>query len=357
MMGLLSRSAFVGRLLLLLSVAWAAPAADLKLDLSQFRVDEPPPGFRSAVSGRGKPGDWRVILAEVPPLLSPLTPTAPMVTRKAALAQLAQDPTDEHFPLLIYQGEVFDDFILTTRFKTVRGAQEQMAGIAFRVQDETNFYVVRASTLGSTFRFYKVVNGQRGEMIGPQMEIAGGVWHDLRIECEGNKIELQLDGQQVIPTIHDGTFAKGKIAFWTKSDSVSYFTDTEIKYKPRKASAQALVQVLLKKYPKLLGLRLYVPDKNAQRTRLAASKNEEEIGQEGGETEDEVARKGTPYYSKGKQQISVTMPVRDRNGDIIAVVRVDLKPFTGETAEAALTLAGTIVKDLQGRVQGADDLE
>ena len=30
------------------------------------------------------------------------------------------------------------DFTLTTRFKTVKGVVEQMAGIAFRIQNETN---------------------------------------------------------------------------------------------------------------------------------------------------------------------------------------------------------------------------
>ena len=100
-------------------------------------------------------------------MLPPIATGAPVVARKAVLAQLAQDPTDEHFPLLIYEGETITDFTLTTRFKTVNGVVEQMAGIAFRIQNETNYYVVRASSLGNNVRFYKVVNGQRGPLIGP----------------------------------------------------------------------------------------------------------------------------------------------------------------------------------------------
>jgi len=338
-------------------VAPSARAADLKIDLGQFHLDEAPPGFRSAVTGKGKPGDWKVVLADVPPLLEPLTPNAPAVTGKAVLAQLAQDPTDEHFPLLIYEGESFGDFTLKTRFKIVRGVQEQMAGVASRLQDETNYYVIRASTLGSTFRFYKVVNGQRGELIGPKVDIASGVWHNLQIQCTGNKIDLQLDGKQLIPTLTDDTFVRGKIGFWTKSDSVSYFTDTEITYTRREVGAQVLVKTLLKKYPKLLGLRVYVAGKEAGTTRVVASKYEAEIGQAGGATEQDVLRNGTPYYSKNKQLISVIMPLRDRNGEIMAAARVEMKPFVGETIETAINWGGAIVKDLQGRVTSLDDLE
>src|SRR5690242_19852426 len=114
-------------------------AAERKFDFGQFPENQTPPGFRSTVNGLGKPGDWRIIMEDVPSALKPLTPQAPSITKRAVLAQLAQDSTDEHFPLLIFDGETFGDFTLTTRFKTVSGTAEQMAGIAFRIQNETNF--------------------------------------------------------------------------------------------------------------------------------------------------------------------------------------------------------------------------
>src|ERR1035441_5269779 len=98
--------------LLTLSVA----AAERKFDFSEVGENHSPPGFRSTVTGQGKAGDWKVIMDEVPPLLQPITAQASVVTKKAVLAQLAQDPTDEHFPLLIFEGETIGDFTLTTRF-------------------------------------------------------------------------------------------------------------------------------------------------------------------------------------------------------------------------------------------------
>jgi hypothetical protein len=332
-------------------------AAERKFDFSDVRENQLPPGFRSAVTGQGKPGDWRVILDEVPPLLPPLNARAPVVARKAVLAQLAQDPTDEHFPLLIYERETIDDFTLTTRFKTVKGVVEQMAGIAFRIQNETNYYVVRASSLGHTFRFYKVLNGERGPVVGPEVPIPGGVWHELTVECKGNQIRCLLNGKELISvTDKVNPWNSGKIGFWTKSDAVSYFADTKLVFQRHEASAQALVREVLKKYPRLLGLQVYVPGNDPKTPRLLASANTNEVGRVGGKVEQDVIDQGTPYYGTEKGSVSVVLPLRDQNGDPMAAVRVIMKSFAGQTEQNAFARAQPVVREMQGRVGSLQDL-
>ena len=332
-------------------------AAERKFDFSEVRENQPPPGFRSAVTGQGKPGDWKVIMEEVPSQLQPLIARAPTVARKPVLAQLAQDPTDEHFPLLIYEGDTIDDFTLTTRFKTVKGVAEQMAGIAFRIQNATNYYVVRASSLGNTFRFYKVLNGTRGPFVGPDVQIPSGVWHELAVECKGNQIRCRLNGKELITaTDQVNPFTSGKIGFWTKSDSVSYFADARIVYTPHEAPAQSLVREVLKKYPRLLGLQVYVLGDDPKMARLLASKNTNEVGRVGGKVEPDVISQGTIYYGKEKGSVSVVMPLRDRNGDPVAAVRVILKTFPGQTEQNAQVRALPVVQELQGRVLSLQDL-
>jgi hypothetical protein len=339
----------------LLLVSLSSFAAERKFDFSLAAENQLPPGFRSTVSGQGKPGDWKVILEDVPPTLEPLTPNAPAVTKRPVLAQLAQDSTDEHFPLLIFEDETYDDFTVTTRFKTVRGEKERMAGIAFRIQNETNYYVVRASSLGNTFRFYKVVNGQRGNVIGPEVSIPSGTWHEVSVQCKGNEIRCLLDGKELIPALTDYSFTSGKIGFWTKSDSVSYFTDARITYTPRVAPAQALVRETLAKYPRLLGLKIFGP--GAGGSRLVAGDQEQEIGQSGTKTEEEVLMQGGIYYGKGKQSVVVTMPLRDRNGETIAAVRVVMKSFRGQTEQNAIARATPIVKEMESRLARSEDFK
>ncbi len=331
--------------------------AERRFDFSEMRQSQTLPGFRSAVMGKGKAGEWKILLDDVAPALAPLTPGATGNAKQAVLAQVSQDPTDEHFPLLIYEDEVFGDFTLTTRIKMVKGVMEQMAGIAFRVQNETNYYLVRASSLGNTFKFYKVLNGDRGPLVGPELPIPAGVWHDLTIECKGSDIRCSLDGKEYISvTDKANALTSGKIGFWTKSDSLSYFVDTRIVYTPFAPPAQALVRDMLKRYPRLMGLKIYVPGKEPGATRLVASKTADELGQPGTKTESDVISRGETFYGKEGDVISVIMPLRDRNGEAIAAARVIMKSFPGQTEENAIVRAAPIVKQIQSNIQSLDDL-
>ena len=336
-----------------LALAFPALGAELTFDFGDSATDKPPPGFRSALAGTGKPGQWKIIMDEVPPLLAPLTAKAPVVTRRAVLAQLSQDPTDERFPLLIFDGDIFSDFTLTTRFKLAAGGLEQMADIAFRLRDEKNFYVVRASGLGRNLRFYKVVDGVRSPPIGPELEIARGVWHDLKIECKGNTIRCGLNGKDAIPPLTDNTFSNGKIGFWTKSDAVSYFADTKIVYTPREIAAKAVVRDAVKKYGRLRGLKVYTLDAQGE-PKVVASKDEKEIGSPGGQVEKDCIAKGVLFYGKDRESVSVVMPLRDRNGEPIAAARVVMETFIGQTEQNALARARPIVKEMQTRVQSLE---
>jgi hypothetical protein len=334
---------------------WGAVAAERVLDFRDAPLNQPPPGFRSLLSGEGAPGDWRVILDEVPPLLAPLTEKAPVVTQRPVLAQLSRDRTDERFPLLVFEEETFSDFTLTTRFKLVAGEVEQMAGIAFRLQNERNFYVIRASGLGRNLRFYKVVNGERSPPIGPQLEVPTNVWHELKIECKGNQIRAWLNGREAIPPLGDNTFNSGKIAFWTKSDSVRYFADTRIVYTPRVPLAQTLVQEMKAKYPRLRGLQIYTLDAQGE-PRVLASANEQERGEPGGLSEKGAITEGHIYYGKGRKNVTVVMPLRDHNGEPIAAVRLTMERFAGQTEQNALARALPIVKAMQARVRTLEEL-
>ena len=343
-----------------LAVALAAVsvgAAEKRFDFSQYTEGETPKGFKSIVAGEGKPGEWKVILETVAPKLAPLTDKAQQVAKQAVLAQLARDRTDEHFPILLYDEEKFEDFTFTTRLKTVLGDAERMAGVVFRAQDEKNFYVVRISSQGSSFRFYKVVNGERGSVpIEVKMPLPSDEWHDLSVECSGDHIRILLDQKDLFTTLTDQTFTRGKVGFWTKSDSVSYFADARIQYKPIEVPAQVIVRDALKKYPRLLGLKIYVRGKTPDSTRVVGSKDPSDCGQAGGKSELDVIKQNQVLYGKNGGTVTVCMPLRDRNGETMAAVRVVMKSFTGQTEANAVARAAPIVKEMQSQVQSLQDL-
>jgi hypothetical protein len=331
-------------------------AAVRTVNFSECPLDQTPPGFRSTVAGQGPPGDWRVISEDVPPVLAPLTSKAPSVSRRAVLAQVARNPIDEHFPMLIMDGETYGDFTLSTHFKIVGGAAAQMAGIVFRFQDEKNFYVLLASSLDSRFWFYKVVNGVRGPLIGPQAPVSKGEWHEMTIQCEGNHIHCSLDGKELIPMMTDNSFSRGKIGFWAKSDSVCYFAEAKVSYAQKESLARRLVGDAAAAYPRLLGLKIYAVTPDGKGPAVVASKDMKEIGQPGGKAEQDVISHGKSYFGKAGGSVSVTAPLRDRNGDPIAAVCVILKSFPGQTEDNAAARAQPVVQRIQTQVQSLEDL-
>jgi hypothetical protein len=336
-------------------LAASAFGTELKINFNNFSEGQTPTNFHSALAGSGASGIWKIMMADVPPTLAPLTDKA-IVSRRAVLAQTSTDTTDERFPMFIYDEQSFKDFKLTTRFKIIGGSVEQMAGVVFRFQNESNFYVLRASALGDNLSFYKIQNGQLVEPLKVQMEISTNVWHTLGVQCSGNKIDGEFDGTNVIKAIDNrGAKVVGKIGFWTKSDAVSYFADADIDYKPLIPVAQALINQIMERQPGIVALRIYRLDDKGE-PRIIASKDEKEIGQQGTESEHDAIAGGKLFFGRGKGTVTVTMPFRDHNGDPMAAMRVQLKASLLETQDMAITRATMILKQMQAQISTTDEL-
>jgi hypothetical protein len=338
-----------------LALALSASGTEIKFDFSDDAAGSTPTNFVSTLAGEGQPGDWKIVLDDVPPLLAPLTIQAPAVTKRPVLAQTSRDSTDERYPLFVYEREKFIDFKFSTRFKIVAGVAEQMAGIVFRFQNASNFYVLRASALGKNIAFYQMINGVINSPERLPMEISTNVWHELAVECSGIYIDCSLDGKRVMPTITDRSQPEGKVGFWTKSDAVSYFCDGEIDYTPRIPVAQALVDSVMEKQPHILGLRIYALNAQGE-PHVIASKDPVENGQPGDDTDRKAINDGAVFYGRHQGVDMITLPLRDHNGDPVGAVSVWLKSFLGETQNNAMTRANMIVKKMEVEVTSAEQL-
>ncbi len=339
-------------------LAISAAAAERELNFSGYALDQAPSNFVSAVGGVGKAEPWKVILDDAPSAMPSRDPGKPLMTKRTVVAQLGSLPVNNHFPMLVLNDDTFDDFTFSTRFKIVGGAVARMAGIVFRYQDAKNYYVLMASVRDNRFWFFKMVNGQRGQLIGPQASIPVGEWHEISVQCEGNHIHCLLDGKEIIPMITDSSFNKGKVGFWTMADSVSYFTDAKLNYTPREILAQSLVNDAVTKYPKMVGLKIFATRPGGNGPVVIASHDEKQINQPGGDVERDVINNGKSYYGKDKKAgtVTLTVPLRDRNGEAIAAAAVILKAFPGETQDTAALRSQTIIKSIEPRVTSLDDL-
>ncbi len=176
-----------------------------------------PAKFHSAHTGQGSEGKWAVMGDS----------TAP--SKPNVIAQTSTDKTDYRFPLLISDEGTFKDLELSVKFKAVAGEVDRAAGLVFRLQDADNYYIVRANALENNYRLYHVIKGSRRQFAGSNFKVTSGEWHELKVECVGNKIICYYDGQKKIEATDDTFKDAGKIGLWTKADSVTYFDDLIVK--------------------------------------------------------------------------------------------------------------------------------
>ena len=179
-------------------------------------VDKLPARFHDALTGQGEKAQW-VVKAD---------PTAP--SQPNVLAQLSTDKTDYRFPVAIADEGSFQDLELSVKFKAVSGEVDRAGGLAFRLKDANNYYVVRANALEDNYRLYHVVKGSRVQLGGANFKVASGEWHELRVECVGNKITCYYDRAKKIEATDDTFKDAGKVGLWTKADSVTYFDDLRV---------------------------------------------------------------------------------------------------------------------------------
>lgn len=167
-------------------------------------------GFTVARTGKGAPAEWKVVPDG----------TAP---GGRVLAQMSADSTDYRFPLAVYQGTSAANVAVTVRFKAISGQVDRAGGIAVRLADPDNYYVVRANALEGNVNFYRVVQGNRREIKGAAVKVTSGEWHTLGIRASGDRFAIAFDGKELF-TANDKTFAgAGKIGLWTKADSITHF--------------------------------------------------------------------------------------------------------------------------------------
>lgn len=339
-----------------LALVFPAAGADIRFNFGDYSQDQSLTNdFLSELAGGGRPGDWRIVTDEMPSAFVSMSSNAPAMNHISVLAQVDTDPTDNRFPMLIYNKETFRNFTLTTRFKILDGVQEQMAGVVFAFQNASNFDVVRVSALGQNLRFYKYVNGQFFDPINIDLDVSADAWHTLKVQCKNNHVACWVDDKPVLPPVPSDTALDGKIGFWTMSDSLTHFGDTSITYTPVVPMAQLVLQSVLEQQPRVLGLRIYALDKTGT-PRVIASKVAKEVGEAGTNAEKGAIANGQTFFGRGRWTVAVTMPLTDRNGDPVAAVWVQLKSFLGETRDNALMRARMVVNLIQAQILTSQDL-
>ena len=173
------------------------------------------PDFTLWRTGEGEAGKWGIV-------------ADPTAVNGRAIAQLSHDRTDYRFPLAVYKPFTGKDLEVSVRFKAVAGMVDQAGGIAVRLLTPDDYYVAGANALQDIVGFYRVVKGQHEQLASATVKVSANAWHTLALRAEGDRFTVSFDGKPLI-SAQDKTFSdRGKVALWTKADSVTYFDTISI---------------------------------------------------------------------------------------------------------------------------------
>jgi hypothetical protein len=98
---------------------------------------------------------------------------------------------------------------------------------ADRLKSPNDYYLVGLDAYDDEVAFFRMRDGKREKVARAVADISSLGWHTLNLRADGNEFRVELDGRWLF-TAYDSSFETGKIALWTKADSVMTFVGLDI---------------------------------------------------------------------------------------------------------------------------------
>jgi hypothetical protein len=142
------------------------------------------------------------------------------------------EKADTPFPIAAVRGvRGFTNGVLTVKFKLVGGESDQIAGIAFGLTPEGEYYYARYNTKDGNVALWRFENGARHRLVDgtEHLQLPLNTWHDLRVEVRGTRVTatvndtLRIEGTLPAPV-------SGRVGFYTKRDSITAFKSFSAKH-------------------------------------------------------------------------------------------------------------------------------
>jgi hypothetical protein len=178
------------------------------VNFDDLKTGTPPPGWTATKTGKGDP-KWEVVA-------DASAPSKPNVLKQSGEAT---------YPVCFKNDTSIKDGFVEVKFKPMSGKEDQAGGLIWRCKDSDNYYIARANALEDNVTIYHTIKGKRVSFKNIDTKVASGVWHNLRVEFEGNKFAVIFDGRKVIEATDDSFSDSGSVGVWTKADSVTLFDD------------------------------------------------------------------------------------------------------------------------------------
>jgi len=185
------------------------------IDIGKNGIGAPPAEFDLLRRGENGQGKWTIVHDG---------------TAMAGLAieQSGVEATEDRFPLAISKTAPLKNAAISLRLKATGGTSDRDGGIAVRLKTPDDYYLVQLDALRDRVLFSLVTNGVPEEIVGVDADISSHTWHSLAVRAKDDQFVVSLDGVWVFTGFDKTLSQAGRIALWTKGDSVTRFDQIEI---------------------------------------------------------------------------------------------------------------------------------
>ena len=193
----------------------SAPSTAMKIDIGKGEIGAPPAEFELSPSSEAKQGSWTIVRD---------------ATAKTGLAieQAGVQSAEDRSPIAIYKPASFKNAEISLRLNATGGKSNQGGGVAVRLRSPQDYYLVQLDALRDRVLFSVVHTGVSEEIVGVDADLASHAWHTLTVRAKDDEFVVSLDGIWVFTGFDKTLFRAGRIALWTKGDSVTRFDQIEI---------------------------------------------------------------------------------------------------------------------------------
>jgi len=185
-----------------------------RIDIASGRIGLPPANFELLRTGIGELGQWTLVA------------DATAVTG-VAIEQFSEDQTENRFSVAVYKPLHLRNLSVRVRIRLIKGTNET-AGLAFRIQNSDNYYVVAANAFEKRVDLFRMLDGKMERIAGTNADISIQRWHTLALIAENEQFTIALDNKRIF-AVSDRTFlTEGRIGLWAEEDNLSRFDQIEI---------------------------------------------------------------------------------------------------------------------------------
>lgn len=351
-------------LAILITTTWplGLAAEELKLDFSQTKVGNLPKDFSAGFLGRDdpqNPAKWQITETKTPSSLAKENSGNSNLSNHFALKQTSSSFSRGGSPICLFEGEEFRDLDFTVRVRIDGGAFKQLAGIVFRAKDSENFHALMIDAIEKKVMLIKVDEGKQVSTWNTlkEVSISKNEWHTLRVVYKSNQFTCTHNGANInAGSFSDSEQSKGKVGFITFGDTTASFARPKITYKPQIILAQRLIDSIKTKWERVENVQIFARADESEPLRAVGSLAPEQLGEKASEVTEGVIKTTQFGYAKENKTVTVTAPVRDRNGEPVAALKVKMRRFRGQTKKASIVRTVPIVKHIESRMRDVKDL-